>query len=220
MGLEYERSSIDYIELRNHDEWARSWTYFVAFKYFKENGSFDHYWSRASAQISCMVGDRNRCFGQEIQQALIESESEFGVMFGQAERLQNCVFFQLGICILYNHVINYERTNCKRLKSRIQYYSNSVATFQLLIACGDVQTNPGALAPQLSSTNKQNNRYNNNNNLINIACSHSKQPKCLHGDLEPFKPLRFCLWNCQSVRNKTAALHWTTFVTKRSIHVH
>ena len=54
--------------------------------------------------------------------------------------------------------------------------------------------------------NKQNNRSNNNNNLINIACSHSKQPKCLHGDLELFKPLRFCLWNCQSVRNKTAAL--------------
>ena len=39
-----------------------------------------------------------------------------------------------------------------------------------------------------------------------MACSHSKQPKCLHGDLELFKPLRFCFWNCQSVRNKTAAL--------------
>ena len=126
MRLEYERSSIDYSELRNHDEWARSWTYFVALKYFKENGPFDHYWSRASSQISCMVGDRNRCFVQGIQQA--------------------CVFFQLDICILYNHVIKHERTNYKRLKSRIQYYSNSVATFQLLIACGDVQTNPGPLA--------------------------------------------------------------------------
>ena len=97
MGLEYERSSIDFSEMRNHDEWARSWTYFVALKYFKENGSFDHYWSRASSQISCTIGDRNRCFGQGIQQALIESESEFGVMFGQAERLQTCVFFQLDI---------------------------------------------------------------------------------------------------------------------------
>ena len=130
------------------------------------NVSFSHYWSRDSWQISCMVGGRNRCFVQGIQQALIESESEFGVMFGQGERLQTCVFFQLYVCILYNHVIKYERINYKRLKSRIQYYSNSVATFQLLIACGDVQTNPGPWASQLSSTNKQNNRSNNYNNLF------------------------------------------------------
>ena len=147
MGLEYERSSVDYSELRNHDEWARSWTYFVALKYFKENGSFDHYWSRASSQISCMVGDRNRCFVQGIQQALIESESEFGVMFGQGERLQTCVFFQLDN---YLHTVQscykIRKDKLQRLKSRIQYYSNSVATFQLLIACGDVQTNPGPLA--------------------------------------------------------------------------
>jgi hypothetical protein len=151
-----------------------------------------------------MFGERNRCFGQGIEQSLIESQFEFKALFSQAERSQICVFFQLDICILYKHVIKYERTNYKRLKLRIQYYSNSVATFQLLIACGDVKTNPGPLTTELSSANKQNNRHNNN--LINIVCSHGQRPDGLYGDPELFKPLRFCLWNCQSVRNKTAAL--------------
>ena len=151
-----------------------------------------------------MFGDRNQCFGQGIEQSLIESQFEFKVLFSQAERLQICVFFQLDISILYKHAIKYERTNYKCLKLRIQYYSNSVATFQLLIACGDVQTNPGRLTTELSSANKQNNRHNNN--LINIVCSHGQRPDGFYGDPVLFKPLRFCLWNCQSVRNKTAAL--------------
>ena len=159
IGLQYERFSIDYSTLRNRVERARSWTCFAAFNFSKENqssGRFGYYWSRPFSQISCIFEYRNRRFDQEIQQNITESKFKFEVLFSQAKRLQTCVSFQLVICILYKHVIKYERINCKRLKSRIQYYSNSVATFQLLIACGDVQTNPGPFTSELSTTSKQN----------------------------------------------------------------
>ena len=190
--LEFKQFSINNYGLQNHVEWVQSWTYFVTLGNLKEDVLFDYYRNRASLQTSCMFWDRNRCFGQEKQVSLIESEFELEVLFSQAERVQICVFLQLDICTQYRHIIKYKRMNCsKRLNRRIQCYSNSVASFQLLIACGDIQTNPGPSTNDLSSTNKQENRHNNN--LINIACSHGKQRDGFYDNLELFKPLRFCL---------------------------
>ena len=80
---------------------------------------------------------------KEKQESLL-SLANLEVLLNQAERASICIYFQSNICILPKFVAKGERLNRKRLKSRIQYYSNSVATFQLLIiTCGDIETNPG-----------------------------------------------------------------------------
>ena len=98
----------------------------------------------------------------------------------------------------------------KRDKRPCPYYSGSSATFHPLLT-GDLifKLNPGPTGirtiPVIVSSRKVN--VNNNiatstgvrrniKNLIRITCCHNSRI--------PPRLLNFCLWNCQSVRNKTA----------------
>ena len=100
--------------------------------------------------------------------------------------------------------------NIKRHKRPCIYYSGSNATFHPLLI-GDLvfKLNPGPTGiiriPAIVSS--RNDDVNNNTvastcvrrnikNLIKITCCHNNPI--------PLRPLNFCLWNCQSVRNKTA----------------
>ena len=110
----------------------------------------------------------------------------------------------------------------KRHKRRCTYYSGSSATFHPLLT-GDLifKLNPGpteirAIPVIVSSreVNVNNNNYTvastgvrrNIKNLIRITCCHNNRT--------PPRLLKFCLWNCQSVRNKTAVFQEYLFSNK------
>lgn len=115
-----------------------------------------------------------------------------------------------------------KKTNLKRSKARIQYYSNSVATFQLLIISGDIQINPGPSTTIHShcsctrraplSTQCTQSAHKNRSiidlsrtrrcpgNLINVTCS----PNLFNGCHK--NSMLLCIFNARSVRNKTADL--------------
>ena len=98
----------------------------------------------------------------------------------------------------------------ERHKHPCIYYSGSSETFHLLLI-GDLvfKLNPGPTGisriPAIVSSRNDNVNQNtaastgvrrNIKNLIRITCCRNNPT--------PLGPLDFCLWNCQSVRNKTA----------------
>ncbi|CAB4040003.1 Hypothetical predicted protein, partial [Paramuricea clavata] len=153
---EYQRFlTVDVDELRNDDDQIQSRTYFVALNNPKENGSLGYYYGKVHLLTTYMSEDGNHSIGQGIQLTLL-SQANPEVLLNQAERAQICMSLQPNICILQKRVAKDKRLNRKRLKSRIQYYSNCVATFQLLIiTCGDIQTNPGPSTTEPTSSNNQ-----------------------------------------------------------------
>ena len=108
----------------------------------------------------------------------------------------------------------------KRHKRPCTYYSGSSATFHPLLT-GDLifKLNPGpteirAIPVIVSSREVNVNNYTaastgvrrNIKNLIRITCCHNNRTSP--------RLLKFCLWNCQSVRNKTAVFQEYLFSNK------
>ena len=100
----------------------------------------------------------------------------------------------------------------KRHKRPCISYSGSSATFHPLLI-GDLvfKLNPGPTGirriPAIVSSRDVN--VNNNTAASTGVCRNIKnliRITCCHNNPTPQRPLNFCLWNCQSVRNKTAVL--------------
>lgn len=86
----------------------------------------------------------------------------------------------------------------KRTKSRVQYYANSTASFNIILS-GDVEKNPGpVLSPKCTVCNKTVN--NNHKRLICVSCRNTFHGKCAnHCDLKQIQarvPKYFTCNNC------------------------
>ena len=86
---------------------------------------------------------------------------------------------------------------CGRAKRLQIYYSNSCASFRLLLMGGDVETNPGPDGFKTSRTikNVRVDKLNENRNLITIKPEHKRLNK-----------VKSALWNAHSVNKKAAPI--------------
>ena len=181
------------------------------------------------------------CTIQEEIQQLLDSICDFGILFGHAKRVQICITLYPNICIFLAHceqhffcqissfvfadsvhvvsrgsMRQWSKLKYKRSKACINYYSNCVATFHLLIMSGDIESYPrpstitrlndSSTCVPLSSPYTRNGHKNRSiinpsrcqANLINVPCL----PHLLNDRFR--NSMLLCIFNARSVRNRTA----------------